>query len=353
VSDSYDPLTLLKLIEKIILKQSDNQYKIGIIMEQLKLLLAYRQDDGVTNAAYYDRFKTRIDVAEHIGVSFDNPVLWDWKSQELYSVGYDLLSDLVREGKVKEDVKQAFLAYLFFINSNDKKHSQLKKTVANDHDGEAFPSSCHAALTLMNDFKPLIIEGPAPVAAQGTAFAQKQKGAGTTILPSQDGSNQERTCDETNNARPRTRTTSCSVRTQTHRCELTRTEHHRCELTCTTSCSRSRVKIKANKQVTSPRSEVDQGETQRETAGRLISFWPFLLGVVRSQELHPQETLILGECGFCGDRCGGGGRRCGGLFDGGRRPVFDILTSGIIAGRLCVVAPSLPFVIVAGGWPSA
>ncbi len=50
MSDSYDPLKLLKLIEKIILKQSDNQYKIGIIMEQLKLLLAYCQDDGVTNA---------------------------------------------------------------------------------------------------------------------------------------------------------------------------------------------------------------------------------------------------------------------------------------------------------------
>ncbi len=48
-SDSYDPLKLLKLIEKSILKQSDNQYKIGIIIEQLKLLLAYRQDDGVTN----------------------------------------------------------------------------------------------------------------------------------------------------------------------------------------------------------------------------------------------------------------------------------------------------------------
>jgi hypothetical protein len=54
VSDSYDLLKLLKLIEKVILKQSDNQYKIGIIMEQLKLLLAYRQDDGVTNAAYYN-----------------------------------------------------------------------------------------------------------------------------------------------------------------------------------------------------------------------------------------------------------------------------------------------------------
>ncbi len=100
----------------------------------------------------------------------------------MYSVGYDLLLDSTKEAKVREDVKQAFLAYLFFINSNDKKHSQLKKTVAIDHvkgDGEAFPSSCHASLMLMNDFKPLIIEGTAPVAAQGTVFAQKQKGAGT------------------------------------------------------------------------------------------------------------------------------------------------------------------------------
>ncbi len=52
-------------------------------MEQLKLLLAYHQDDGVTNVAYYNRFKTRVDVAEHIDVSFNKPVLWEWKSQEL------------------------------------------------------------------------------------------------------------------------------------------------------------------------------------------------------------------------------------------------------------------------------
>ncbi len=87
---------------------------------------------------------------------------------------YEFLFDTVKEAKVKEDVKQAFLAYLFFINSNDKKHSQLKKTMANDHakgDTEVYPSSCHAALTLMNNFKPLVIEGNALVAAQGTAFS--------------------------------------------------------------------------------------------------------------------------------------------------------------------------------------
>ncbi len=96
VSDSYDPLKLLKLIEKYILKQSDNQYKIGIVIEQLKLLLTYRQDDGVTNTAYYDRFKTRVDVAEHIGVSFDNPVLWDLKPQELYSMEFASLADATK-----------------------------------------------------------------------------------------------------------------------------------------------------------------------------------------------------------------------------------------------------------------
>jgi hypothetical protein len=94
---------------------------------------------------------------------------------------YDLLSDAMKESKVKEDVKQLFLAHLFFINNN-KKHSQQKKTVANDNakgDIEVFPTSCHAALMLMNDFILLAIKGTAPVATQGTAFAQKQKGART------------------------------------------------------------------------------------------------------------------------------------------------------------------------------
>ncbi len=94
-----------------------------------------------------------------------------------------MLSDTVKEDKVKDDVKQAFLAYLFFINSNGKKYSQLKMTVVNDHAKgyeKMFPSSCHAAITLMNYFKPLVAEATALMASQGTAIAQKQqKGAGT------------------------------------------------------------------------------------------------------------------------------------------------------------------------------
>jgi hypothetical protein len=60
-----------------------------------------------------------------------------------------LLSDLVNETKVREVVKLAFIAYLFFFSSYNKKHSQLKKRVTNDHakgDGEEFFSSSHAAI---------------------------------------------------------------------------------------------------------------------------------------------------------------------------------------------------------------
>ncbi len=55
--------------------------------------------------------------------------MWDWKSQELYGTDFDLLSDTVKEDKVKDDVKQAFLAYLFFINSNDKEEAQSTQEV--------------------------------------------------------------------------------------------------------------------------------------------------------------------------------------------------------------------------------
>ncbi len=71
--------------------------------------------------------------------------------------------------------------------------------MANDHakgDVEVFPSSCHAALTLMNDFKPLVIEGTALVAAQGTVFVQKQKGAGTRATGTEYSYNKEYFADK-------------------------------------------------------------------------------------------------------------------------------------------------------------
>ena len=69
ISESLDQNLLFKLIEKFVLKQSDNQYKMAeLIAEQLSIL-QFRQDDQLGNATYYDCFTTRVEVARQAGLS--------------------------------------------------------------------------------------------------------------------------------------------------------------------------------------------------------------------------------------------------------------------------------------------
>ncbi len=57
-------------------------------------------------------------------------------------------------------------------NSNPKLHTQLKKDVANNYskgNTDAYPTSIHKTLTLMNEYKPLKLDPPT-LPAQGAAF---------------------------------------------------------------------------------------------------------------------------------------------------------------------------------------
>ena len=176
VSDSFDPIALFKLIEKFVLKQSDNQYRTAVLIAEQLSILQFHQDDQVMNATYYDRFTTRVEVAKQKGVCYYTPDLLKAKATELkLTVSYANLMQPEQE-TIKEAVEQEYPAYLFLNNSSQKMHSQLKKNVANDYskgNQNAYPTDIHKALTLMNEYKPLKLDSPAPVAAQGTAFATK------------------------------------------------------------------------------------------------------------------------------------------------------------------------------------
>ena len=166
-----------KLIEKFVLKQSDNQYKTAVLIAEQLSILQFRQDDQLGNATYYDRFTTRVEVARQAGVCYYSPDLLEDKATQLKMGGYDTLSDTDKK-KVIDSVEQEYLAYLFLNNSNAKMHSQLKKDVANDYskgNTDAYPNDIHKALTLMNEYKPLKLDTPA-VPAQGTAFVTKDQG---------------------------------------------------------------------------------------------------------------------------------------------------------------------------------
>ncbi len=62
VSDSFDSIALFKLIEKFVLKQSDNQYKMAVLIAKQLSILQFCQDDQVSNTIYYDCFTTKVEM---------------------------------------------------------------------------------------------------------------------------------------------------------------------------------------------------------------------------------------------------------------------------------------------------
>jgi hypothetical protein len=52
ISTSSDPNLLLKLIEKVVLKQSDNQYRTAVLIAEQLSVLQFLQEDQVSNATY-------------------------------------------------------------------------------------------------------------------------------------------------------------------------------------------------------------------------------------------------------------------------------------------------------------
>jgi hypothetical protein len=175
ISASFNPIALFKLIKKFVLKQSDNQYRMAVLIAEQLSILEFRQDDQVTNATYYERFTTSVKVARQAGVCYYTPDLLDMKAVELRKALPFTKLLVIEQKAIIELVKQEYLAYLFLNNSNQKMHTQLKKDVAKDYskgNQDAYPSDIHKALTLMNEYKPLKLDNPV-VAAQGTAFAIK------------------------------------------------------------------------------------------------------------------------------------------------------------------------------------
>ncbi len=91
VSISYDPLLLYKLMERVIMKQTEDQYPVAALWEQLCNVTQARQGN-MTNIEYYERFNTKIDVAESVGVSFDFERIWEYCAQVCVSVSVSSVS---------------------------------------------------------------------------------------------------------------------------------------------------------------------------------------------------------------------------------------------------------------------
>jgi hypothetical protein len=79
VSEPFDPIVLFKLIKKFVLKKSDNQYKMVVLIAEQLSILSFCQDNQVPNATYYNQFTTRVEFACQAGVCYYTPDLLDTK----------------------------------------------------------------------------------------------------------------------------------------------------------------------------------------------------------------------------------------------------------------------------------
>jgi hypothetical protein len=119
VSDLFDPIALFRLIEKFVLKQSDNQYKMAALIANQLAILKFHQDDQISNATYYDCFTTRVEVARQAEVCYYKPDLLGIKATELSLADFDTLTK-PEQKRIIGLVEQDYLAHLFLHNSHSR-----------------------------------------------------------------------------------------------------------------------------------------------------------------------------------------------------------------------------------------
>ena len=169
MSMSCDPLELYKLIERVILKQNEDQYPFAAIHKQNLAVLNTKQG-GLSNTQWYERFNTRYDVARSVGVEFGHKVLWEYCTQLAHSRSYDSLGMNV-QATIRQAAEGRYLTYLLLVNSCAQ-HELLRKEFQNNFmkGSNKYPENCPQTLLFLDRYSKSI---PMDGGSQGTAFTQK------------------------------------------------------------------------------------------------------------------------------------------------------------------------------------
>jgi hypothetical protein len=114
VSVSYKPLELYKLIKQVILKQTEDQYPVAALWEQLSNVANVKRGNS-TNNEWYDHFNTKVEVAKSVGVSFDFEKIWEHCVLEVHKAAYTLLRPDKQEA-VRVSAWERFLSYALIKN---------------------------------------------------------------------------------------------------------------------------------------------------------------------------------------------------------------------------------------------
>ena len=114
----------------MILKQTEDQYPVAVLWEQLSNVANAKQGNS-TNKEWYDCFNTKVEVAESVGVSFDFEKIWEYCALEAHKAAYTLLRPDKQEA-VRVSARERFLSYALIKTSNSK-HNKIKYDLSDDY----------------------------------------------------------------------------------------------------------------------------------------------------------------------------------------------------------------------------
>jgi hypothetical protein len=86
-STSYDPLTLYRLIERTVLAPTEDQYPFATVYDTELSFYLFRQET-LSNSQWYERFNTKVDVGDAIGVTRQHKVLLEYVAQETHTSAF-------------------------------------------------------------------------------------------------------------------------------------------------------------------------------------------------------------------------------------------------------------------------
>jgi Reverse transcriptase (RNA-dependent DNA polymerase) len=173
---SNDPLRLKTLIERAIISQSENKYPYATLYEQEVGLFGFQQN-LMTDDQWHERFNTKVDIGNSLGVTREHLLSLNYVSEDLYSKKFEELDPDEKE-EVREDAKERYLAYIFLRQSGTQ-HEQLKRDLSNDFTKAAdaatrakvYPKTRDEVYGYLQRYSKTVPRLPTP--SEGGSFVQK------------------------------------------------------------------------------------------------------------------------------------------------------------------------------------
>jgi hypothetical protein len=149
-------LTLYRLIEKTVLAQTEDQYPFATVYDQVMAFYSFRQET-LSNPQWYERFNTKVDVGDAIGVTRQHKVLLEYVAQEMHTQAFAALG-AAEQLAVREDAEERYILYAF-LRQSGVQHGNLKIDLQNDFTtgDNRYPKNRWQTLHLLDKYSKTVV----------------------------------------------------------------------------------------------------------------------------------------------------------------------------------------------------